>query len=797
MSAVVEFGFNAAPVFSGVDAMERKLRKMDDSVITAQTKLAAALKNPWVSAGVDQQKYFAQLLATERQTRQIAAAHAKLASYKGPQTAAPVVNPWVTAGAGQYVAQQDAARRAAEAAEAASRSRQVEAIWVATQEKRLGVALAAHAAQQRAAESAAAAQQRLAAINAASQSKAMAAAAAAASLVAAEQRSASLKTNNGRMHLALLEAQISGNKREVASIQNRITLMERMRQIQQDTNVSQREAYVLSQRSSGLARQMAARGRNMNLGMVSMQMQDVMVQAQMGTRWSTIIAQQGSQLASIFGPGGMIIGGLAAVGGLFYGVQQKGMEALQALKEEALGFDKSLRHLKVGGIMEMIDGMEKMQAAAKSMSADAATRTGTGMWEATARFFSPSRFENGKVINSYDERRDVAADLATKNEQGRKALMEQIVKTAEEELRIAQMRAAGRDAEADKLAREVAMRRELAKLDAAPAEIRSQLQDNVRAKAAAEQQAADVAAAKQKQEEAAKLAAAQKTLDDQKKDAALDQMTLAQRIAVMNVDAQKALAEENKLKAASKIDVLAIISAESRRVQIQSQINGLQKQYVADKQREAEATKRAAEQAATAAATQRGTVLNTALEYQMLQAKARGNKREMERIEYSQRVLERAARLEQQNGLDKKAALALAIKMTDLEDRANGKRTRIRGVQTVPGDPQDRYGLSGRAPGTSMSGRTGPLSRGGPLTRNGGLTGFWNRQLGNIGQLGNNPSGFMNQQTFSNSPSLAATHQANAAAQQAAGMGPVANNFLQSLLQQLPPALANAILGIP
>ena len=36
----------------------------------------------------------------------------------------------------------------------------------------------------------------------------------------------------------------------------------------------------------------------------SYQFQDIAVQAQMGTNWFTIIGQQGSQLASVFGPSG-------------------------------------------------------------------------------------------------------------------------------------------------------------------------------------------------------------------------------------------------------------------------------------------------------------------------------------------------------------------------------------------------------------------------------------------------------------------------------------------------------------
>jgi len=49
-------------------------------------------------------------------------------------------------------------------------------------------------------------------------------------------------------------------------------------------------------------------------GQVGLQMQDVAVQAQMGTSAVTILAQQGTQIASIFGPQGAIVGALIGVG---------------------------------------------------------------------------------------------------------------------------------------------------------------------------------------------------------------------------------------------------------------------------------------------------------------------------------------------------------------------------------------------------------------------------------------------------------------------------------------------------
>ena len=49
------------------------------------------------------------------------------------------------------------------------------------------------------------------------------------------------------------------------------------------------------------------------VGMVSQQAQDVAVSLQMGMSASRVIAQQGSQIASIFGPYGMVLGGIVAI----------------------------------------------------------------------------------------------------------------------------------------------------------------------------------------------------------------------------------------------------------------------------------------------------------------------------------------------------------------------------------------------------------------------------------------------------------------------------------------------------
>jgi hypothetical protein len=82
-------------------------------------------------------------------------------------------------------------------------------------------------------------------------------------------------------------------------------------------------------------------------GQLGLQIQDVAVQAQMGTNAVTILAQQGSQIAGIFGPGGAVAGALLAIaavaGKVFYdmavasAVTGEAMEDMSEKLKDAFG----------------------------------------------------------------------------------------------------------------------------------------------------------------------------------------------------------------------------------------------------------------------------------------------------------------------------------------------------------------------------------------------------------------------------------------------------------------------------
>ena len=115
---------------------------------------------------------------------------------------------------------------------------------------------------------------------------------------------------------------------------------------------------------------------------LSFQLQDVAVQAQMGTSAFVILGQQGPQIASIFGPGGAVFGVLIALGAMVggtlvaaFGGAGDGAEEL----EEALLLLEGQVVRNTGGVLEFT---RKLEALGKISSAAAAAQIVSGMGDA-------------------------------------------------------------------------------------------------------------------------------------------------------------------------------------------------------------------------------------------------------------------------------------------------------------------------------------------------------------------------------------------------------------------------------
>lgn len=102
-------------------------------------------------------------------------------------------------------------------------------------------------------------------------------------------------------------------------------------------------------------------------GQLGFQLQDVAVQAQMGTSWFTILAQQGSQLAGVLGPNGALLGAVIAIGGAIGGVLYK---ALTGAGDKIPEFTADIK--KLGENLEAIAEMDLSQSQKALLSDKAA-----------------------------------------------------------------------------------------------------------------------------------------------------------------------------------------------------------------------------------------------------------------------------------------------------------------------------------------------------------------------------------------------------------------------------------------
>lgn len=128
--------------------------------------------------------------------------------------------------------------------------------------------------------------------------------------------------------------------------------------------------------SAGMARAGGGGGFR-GIGMASMQFQDIAVQAQMGAKWSVIIAQQVPQLLSAFGPSGMIAGGVIAIGGALFTMRDAANKAFEDMKNAAKDFNVELeKTLAVGSLVNVADAMGGVSKRMRELNAQQEDLTG-------------------------------------------------------------------------------------------------------------------------------------------------------------------------------------------------------------------------------------------------------------------------------------------------------------------------------------------------------------------------------------------------------------------------------------
>jgi hypothetical protein len=106
-------------------------------------------------------------------------------------------------------------------------------------------------------------------------------------------------------------------------------------------------------------------------GQVGHQLQDITIQAQMGTDAFIILGQQGSQIASLFGPGGAMMGALLAVGAAgvtYFKSTLEGVDSLKALEESAQSIASLFNGPLLAGLQGVNDEIKELAEASESMA---------------------------------------------------------------------------------------------------------------------------------------------------------------------------------------------------------------------------------------------------------------------------------------------------------------------------------------------------------------------------------------------------------------------------------------------
>lgn len=134
----------------------------------------------------------------------------------------------------------------------------------------------------------------------------------------------------------------------------------------------------------------SVRGSASQLGM---QIQDVAIQAQMGTNSLIILGQQGSQIASLFGPGGALLGAFIAIGAAMANVASGATQTTGTLEERINDLKESFDNLTPAQ-QAYIEGLRQARIKEKAdeiadlkeelrLSAEAAQLVASGLAEVT------------------------------------------------------------------------------------------------------------------------------------------------------------------------------------------------------------------------------------------------------------------------------------------------------------------------------------------------------------------------------------------------------------------------------
>lgn len=199
-----------------------------------------------------------------------------------------------------------------------------------------------------------------------------------------------------------------------------------------------------------VVREQTRAGSMRGLGQVSMQLQDIAVQAQMGTKASIIVAQQLPQMMGAFGATGAIAGGVVAIGGALYSMGEKATAAFEEAKSGAVEFERTMRTAAIGSTNDLIHALSSIES--RSISLKNEMRDLSGFMPALTEMMGGP---------SVEDRINFTADQTRRTLEMRREMGQQLVTTSNQETELARLRAAGSKEEADALETKIKLSREL------------------------------------------------------------------------------------------------------------------------------------------------------------------------------------------------------------------------------------------------------------------------------------------------------------------------------------------------
>lgn len=198
-------------------------------------------------------------------------------------------------------------------------------------------------------------------------------------------------------------------------------------------------------------------GSNRALGQMAMQVQDIAVQLQMGTKWTMVMAQQLPQMLGAFGAGGAIAGGVVAVGAAFYTMAQNAKDSFNQATQYAETFQASLdRLLASGDSSSLFAGLQQYQKTIAEPAMPENKSDVLSYGEQLYAAFSPT-VTRQDLINAKTEKLRLSVE-------GVAAVEERLVQLSAQQATIAELRASGRQDEANEMERQLKLAQEIAKV---------------------------------------------------------------------------------------------------------------------------------------------------------------------------------------------------------------------------------------------------------------------------------------------------------------------------------------------